>query len=82
MKKNLLLRTLNKIASKSTDVIFESIIEEDFNPDLVNLGLLDSYISGLYKGLAVGAGTVSIAAVIAIAIVVMKNKEKKDEQIL
>lgn len=74
MKKNSLLKILNKIAAKSTDVIFESIIEEDFNPDLVNLGLLDSYISGLYKGLAVGAGVVSIAAVIAI--VVMKRKEK------
>lgn len=74
MKKNSLLKMLNKIAAKSTDVIFESIIEEDFNPDLVNLGLLDSYISGLYKGLAVGSGVVSIAAVIAI--VAMKRKEK------
>lgn len=73
MKKNSLLKMLNKIAAKSTDVIFESIIEEDFNPDLVNLGLLDSYISGLYKGLAVGAGVVSIAAVIAIVVMKMKG---------
>lgn len=73
MKKNSLLKMLNKIAAKSTDVIFESIIEEDFNPDLVNLGLLDSYISGLYKGLAVGAGVVSIAAVIAIVAMKMKG---------
>ena len=77
MKKNSLLKMLNKIASKSTDVIFECIAEEDFNPDLVNLGLLDSYISGLYKGLALGAGTVSITAVIAI--VIMKRREKKSE---
>ena len=36
--------------------IFDCLIEQEFNPDLVKLGLMDSFDRGFFKGIVVGIG--------------------------
>ena len=68
-----------KVAKKSVSEAFDYIIQDDFNPDMIHLGLLDTYEDGLTKGLVIGTGvTCIICAVVISAILIKKRKEKKD----
>lgn len=41
--------------SKCVDNAFQYIIDDDFNPDGIQCGLLDCYDSGFHTGVAVGS---------------------------
>lgn len=65
-----------KIAKKAVNEIFNYIIEDDFNPDAVNLGLLDAYENGLMKGLVIGT---SIASIVGISVGISVYVKMKGE---
>lgn len=59
---------------KIVSEIFDDIIEVDFNPDIVQLGLLDAYDEGHRNGLLAGVfGTLIIGGILYF---VKKQKEK------
>jgi len=66
---------------KAISDAFQTVIEEDFNPDIVQISLADSYEYGLVKGIAIGSGVSILASVTVFAVYkVCKRKEKKDEK--
>ena len=65
---------------KAITDMFQTVIEEDFNPDIVQISLADSYESGLVKGIAIGAGVSILASATVFAVSkICKRKEKRDE---
>ncbi len=63
---------------KIVSEIFDDIIEVDFNPDIVQVGLLDAYDEGHRNGLLTGVcGTLIIGGILYF---VKKQKEKKNER--
>ena len=58
--------------SKCVDEIFGYIIDDDFNPDGVQCGLLDCYDYGFYAGIVVG----SIAAIGVVSLMFVYKKYK------
>ena len=48
---------------KCVKTAFDYIIEDDFNADMVQCGLLDCYDTGFYRGLAIGGFMTLITAI-------------------
>lgn len=66
---------------KTVYEIFDDIIEVDFNPDIVQVGLLDSYDEGHMNGMIAGGaiGTIITIGCVVLINLVKKNKKQKKE---
>lgn len=61
--------------SKCVDISFQYIIDDDFNPDGIQCGLLDCYDSGFYTGVTVG----SIVVIGVTTLLIFAHKKFKKE---
>ena len=64
--------------SKCVDISFQYIIDDDFNPDGIQCGLLDCYDSGFRTGVAVGSVVVIGFTSLIFAFKRLKRRSKND----
>lgn len=64
--------------NKAVGEIFDIIAEQDFNPDFVITGMMDSYDIGKNVGLAIGIGVgVLTGTAITIGVITYKNRKER-----